>query len=312
MLLEEALALYRALGDRFRIALVLYILARVLFVSQGDLARATELAEQSLTLYEEIGAKACSANPLGLLGEIGLVQGEQTRARKLAEESVAIFKEAGIAWDTTLALIGLARIVASQGDPVTARSLYLESFTLSDDHANWLTATCLEGLGAVLTAQEIGDWPIASTLPEKQRTRWAAQLWGAAEALRQRIGAPMPPILRADYEQGLVAARSALGERAIAAAWAQGRTMTPEQALAAEGQPIPTTPIPPAAYPGGLTAREVDVLRLLARGLTDAQIANHLVISPRTVNNHLTSIYSKIQVSSRVAAARYAMEHHLV
>ena len=54
------------------------------------------------------------------------------------------------------------------------------------------------------------------------------------------------------------------------------------------------------------------MLRLLAHGLTDAQIADQLVISPRTVNNHLTSIYSKIQVSSRSAATRYAMEHQFV
>jgi len=54
------------------------------------------------------------------------------------------------------------------------------------------------------------------------------------------------------------------------------------------------------------------VLRLLAQGLMDAQIAEQLVISPRTVNNHLTSIYSKIQVTSRSAATRFAFEHKLV
>ena len=99
--------------------------------------------------------------------------------------------------------------------------------------------------------------------------------------------------------------------------------MTPELALAAKGQvalpqPLPAAPSatppakPAATYPDGLTAREVEVLRLLAQGLTDTQIAEQLVISPRTVNNHLTSIYSKIQVSSRSAATRYAMEHQLV
>ena len=67
----------------------------------------------------------------------------------------------------------------------------------------------------------------------------------------------------------------------------------------------------PITYPDGLTAREVEVLRLLAQGLTDAQIATHLVIAPRTVNTHLTSIYGKIRVSSRSAATRYAIEHQL-
>jgi DNA-binding NarL/FixJ family response regulator len=56
----------------------------------------------------------------------------------------------------------------------------------------------------------------------------------------------------------------------------------------------------------------LEVLRLVAQGLTDAQIAEELVISPRTVNAHLTSIYSKIQVSSRSAATRYAIDRKLV
>jgi DNA-binding NarL/FixJ family response regulator len=54
------------------------------------------------------------------------------------------------------------------------------------------------------------------------------------------------------------------------------------------------------------------VLHLLAQGLTDAQIAEKLIISPRTVNTHLTAIYGKIQVSSRSAATRYSIEHHLL
>ena len=98
--------------------------------------------------------------------------------------------------------------------------------------------------------------------------------------------------------------------------------MTPEQALTAKApvtlpQPLfarqsSTPPAKPTAtYPDGLTAREVEVLRLLAQGWTDAQIAEELVISPRTVNNHLTSIYQKIQVSSRSAATRYAIDHGL-
>jgi DNA-binding NarL/FixJ family response regulator len=66
-----------------------------------------------------------------------------------------------------------------------------------------------------------------------------------------------------------------------------------------------------AVYPDDLTAHEVEVLRLLAQGWSDAQIAQYLVISPRTVNRHTTSIYSKIGVSSRSAATRYAIEQHL-
>jgi DNA-binding NarL/FixJ family response regulator len=64
--------------------------------------------------------------------------------------------------------------------------------------------------------------------------------------------------------------------------------------------------------PNGLTARELEVLRLLAQGLTSAQIAERLTLSLLTVNTHVRSIYSKLGVTSRSAATRYAMEHHLV
>jgi len=99
--------------------------------------------------------------------------------------------------------------------------------------------------------------------------------------------------------------------------------MSREQILAARGTAevlalIPTEPssAPPARIPptppAGLTTRETDVLRLLAQGLTSAQIAEQLVIGVVTVNFHVRSIYSKLGVSSRSAATRYAIEHRLV
>ncbi len=99
--------------------------------------------------------------------------------------------------------------------------------------------------------------------------------------------------------------------------------MTPEQALATQGPVMlaTTTSAGPASnpsvestitYPAGLTAREIEILRLVVQGLTDAQVAEQLDISPRTVSWHLTSIYSKLGVSSRSAATRYAIEQKLL
>ena len=152
---------------------------------------------------------------------------------------------------------------------------------------------------------------------------WAARLWGAAEALREVLGTPLPPVYRAQYEHSIAAARTQLGDETCSAAMSEGRTMTPDQALAAqESMTVPTlSPAGPSSVPHapksliyqvGLTAREVEVLRLVAQGLSDAQVAAHLVISRRTVNFHLTSIYSKLGVSSRAAATRYAIEQHLL
>jgi DNA-binding CsgD family transcriptional regulator len=74
---------------------------------------------------------------------------------------------------------------------------------------------------------------------------------------------------------------------------------------------LPTVQAAAPALPFGLTTREAEVLRLMAQGLTDAAVAERLFISPRTVSTHLRSVYAKLQVSSRAAATRFALEHGL-
>ena len=104
--------------------------------------------------------------------------------------------------------------------------------------------------------------------------------------------------------------------------------MTPRKALTALESPIVLEPLteqkPPTSpstgspstkapsYPAGLTAREVEVLRLVAQGLSNAEIAEHLIISILTVKAHMRSLYNKLGISSRSAATRYAIEHHLL
>jgi DNA-binding CsgD family transcriptional regulator len=80
------------------------------------------------------------------------------------------------------------------------------------------------------------------------------------------------------------------------------------EALAAR---LAAVPVPPAALPFGLTAREADVLRLLAAGLTDPQIADRLFVSRNTVSTHLRAVYGKLGVNTRAGAARRAAEHGL-
>ncbi|MFL5701739.1 MAG: response regulator transcription factor, partial [Ktedonobacteraceae bacterium] len=222
-------------------------------------------------------------------------------ARSLTVKSVALYKEMGHRYATAESLAALGKVLASSGDYAAAYAHYEESLAISGELGEkWVIAACLVGLGEVVAAQ--------------RQLVWAMQLWGAAEAIRDAIGVPIPPVELADYERSLSAARVHLGERAFAAAWSQGRSMTPQQALAAKGQkPIPTSTrtMTPASYPAGLTAREVEVLRLLAAGMTDLQIAEKLILSPRTVHTHISSIYSKLGVTSRSSATRFALEHRL-
>jgi tetratricopeptide (TPR) repeat protein len=216
--LEQSLALYRSLGDKERLGWVLYLLARLLFLSRRDLAQARNLTEQSLMLLQEIDDPWERAYPLVLLGQLTLQQGAHTQARDLFEESRSSFKEVGDQAGMAEALIGLASVAAMQGDFVAARDLYQEIFPiLQRIQYQELIPSCLESL-ATVTAEQ-GE-PVQ-----------AAHLWGSSEALREAIGTPIPPVYLPGYQQAVAAARSQLGEEDFATAWVQGRRMSPEQAM---------------------------------------------------------------------------------
>ncbi len=309
-LLEETLAMSREVGSKRGIAQTLWRLAWVIFLSQGDIVTARSLIEEGLTLFQEWGDRGGIRSTLDLSGEVAFHEGDVDTARALAEESLALSRAMEADDNSAEALSMLARVTAFQGNHAAARALYEESLAKAREFSDQLNiAFALEGLASVVT--------------EQGEPAWAARLWGTAEALRESLGTPLPPVYRADYERSVAAAHAQLGEKAFAAAWAEARSMTLDEVLAAQGPatiptPTPAEPsfTPPARptpiYPGGLTAREVEVLSLVAQGLTDAKIAEHLVIRPFTVNNHMRSIYGKLGVTNRAAATRYAIEHKLV
>jgi DNA-binding CsgD family transcriptional regulator len=275
---------------------------------QGDYEGARVLLEEYLALAREVQDKAEIAQALHNLGDNARFQGDYPRARAYLEESLSVCQELGDKRLTAMTLNILGLVARWQGDLAQAAALHRESFVLSRELGEKLClAQSLEGLAAVDGIQQS---------PER-----AARLLGAAEAMREVSNAPLPPSDRPDYDRIVRTTRAQLDEAVFALAWTQGRSMTPEQALAspvqetrpqaaAASQPLTPPVKSPPTYPDGLTKREVEVLRLVAQGLTDAQVADALVISRRTVTSYLTTIYSKIGVSSRVAATRYAMEHH--
>jgi DNA-binding CsgD family transcriptional regulator len=201
-----------------------------------------------------------------------------------------------------LILLGITAL--ERGDPERAAPLYEEDVrilqSLKDKPG---TVYGLSGLAGVAALR--GD------------AVRAARLWGSAEALRAAIGYPLSifDLSHPDYEGLLDASCSRLGDATWASALAEGRTMTPEQAIeyALESlSEMPKEAEAPPAYPAGLSAREIEVLKLVARGMTNVQVATELFVSPRTVNARLGSIYHKIGSHSRAQAARFASEHGLL
>jgi DNA-binding CsgD family transcriptional regulator len=197
-------------------------------------------------------------------------------------------------------LASLGLLAARLGD-AAAEGRLLEGLRLSRDLDYKLVIHhCLIGLGAL--AADAG-----------QLTR-GVRLWGAADAMTEAYGTHLTQAGRAvlDYEGRIAATRERVDERIWVVAWAEGRRMTADQAIAYALADEPAPRSPADHYPAGLTDREVDVLRLVAQGLTSANVGRRLFLSSRTVEWHLSSIYTKLDARSRTEAARFAVDHGLV
>ena len=140
-------------------------------------------------------------------------------------------------------------------------------------------------------------------------TERAVRLLGAADAIWAAIKVPLLTRFRERHDQVLTEAHSRLGEGRFAAVWEEGKQV-PLRATVEIVAPARTSAR--VDSPDSLTARELEVLALIAEGRTDAEVAEGLVVSLRTVHAHLRSIYRKLDVHTRSAATRYALEHSLV
>ncbi len=295
--LEQSVAVYWETDDKRGLAYALGFLPVVL-AYQGDFAPADSAAEESVRLFREVGDQWGLAIALTDRGVVAEARADYDLANGFFEESATILRKLGDRWALSLPLRHLGIVASRQGDYVRAEELYKDSLVQCREVGEkWLISLCLEELAGVAGAQ--GAYARA------------ARLWGAEETLRERLGASVRALYRADYEHGVRAAKRELGEKAFAAAWAEGRAMTLEEAVSYALQEVKGR-APAPRYPAGLTDREVEVLRLVARGLTDAQVAEELFLSRRTVNAHLRAIYGKLEVNSRAAATRFAIQHDLI
>lgn len=272
----------------------------------GDATTHLEAAVASARRLDDRALAAVrSGLALSFLGASAYAQGALLLATSRFEEALVHQREIGDHWGMALSLVGLGYAAHDQGDTARAMALFVEgltSLTGLGDHR--MIAVGLDGVAGV--ARSSG------------RQEYAARLFGAAAAMREADGLPLEPAFRSAHERSVAACRAALGDDAFASAWAVGAAL-PQSAALAEAIAIavpPTSTAPPAPVRKptdrlGLTPREFDVLRLLAQGMTDREIAESLSISERTAGNHVQHAMQKIGVDSRTAAAVFAVRHDL-
>jgi non-specific serine/threonine protein kinase len=311
--LEQSLSLVRTSSDTPVLARVLTGLALSL-LDAGDVERATTVCEEGLALHQRVGDLRGAAAAMANLGLIWQARGDERRAAALWDESLSARRRIGDRGGTAHVLTLLGNLAVHQGAYAQATERFRESLALRQQMGDQDgLAPIFEGLAAVSAAQD-------------DLIR-AVQLASAADALRAAIGVPLPPREHAAHSRTLTTLRTRLTVGAFARAWAEGHTLSLEQAIAvAAALPAPkdapargasAADLSPQAvlttsHIDALTPREIEVLRLLTLGLTYAQIADKLVISPRTVDAHVRAIFSKLDVRSRSAATRVALQQRLV
>jgi predicted ATPase/DNA-binding SARP family transcriptional activator len=221
---QESLALFRELEDPRNLSYVLGGLGNLAFLA-GDFDGAVAVQEESLRALRELGDRQGIADTLADLGHAVQRQGHLDRAEELHVEALHRYRELGDQSGVAFALIHLGRLSRLRGDGARAEALLQESAQLSWQLGEkpFLTEA-IEGLAEVAC--------------ERGEAVWCARLLGAADALRETTGIPLPAVLEPDIARCVATARAALGEAGFAAARGEGRALAPEQvvpALAATG-----------------------------------------------------------------------------
>ncbi len=256
-LLEEALALYRTLGDDRGVASVSQMLGSIAR-ERGEYARSEALHEESLSIWRGLGDEVGEARSLNYLAYAAWLQEKHERAKALCEETLGRFRNLGDNEVVVWALISLGCATHYSGDYRGGRTILQESLALSQEVGYTEgVAWSLNQLGIIAHRegegrramdllreslgihQELGDrWRAASVLDAiaeafcvADHPGPAACLFGAAGAVRESISVPVPLCERVDREESISSARAELGDAAFEAAFSEGQTLSPEQAV---------------------------------------------------------------------------------
>jgi DNA-binding CsgD family transcriptional regulator len=262
----------------------------------GNFERAQRLWAEALTMARERRSALGASDALINMGHTELVRGNREHANGLFEEALVLGQEVGNRYIVASGLKSLGIAATLGGDPIRAKALLKESLAIDAKMGSRIDiAEDLEGLAEAATA-----------LGEHLR---AVQLWGAAATLHEAAAVSWTPKERLLHEPLLSAARSRLDVAVWETAFAEGKSMRMEQAIEyalGEKEDAPSAlatlaPERPAtsAQPVSLTRREQEIAVLVARGLTNRQIASKLSISEHTAATHVRRILKKLGLQSR-------------
>ncbi len=271
--------------------------AIVEFMQGGGAARARATTEDVLHQFRALGDRYAESVALTALGNFTQEMGDLEGATGLFQQALAIAQESGDSRSQVLCLGNLAQIAQLAGDLDQGASLYKESLRLAHRlGAQEDILFCLVGMGSLAVA--------------RKQFQLGARFLGAAATLVEVLGAPLQPAELDQFDQDVAVVRGGLSEDAFTKAWTAGRSQPTDEMIA---EILEDAGILGPAEPGrGLSDRQLEVLRLVARGMSDREIAARLFISPATATTHVKHIRAKLDVRSRAAAIAYAIEHGLV
>jgi len=266
-----------------------YLALAVAALAAGDIGAAVHASEN---LWRHCNAIPATA-PLGRVvnAEVALAGADLVAARRWAEEAVTTTT----GFYLSRALDTRARVAIAQGEPEQGER---------DAHGALAIAASMQVYLGISDTLE----SLATLAGDARSHREAARLLGAAHGVRQRIGAVRFRVFDTGYQASVAALRDAMGEQDFESAWAEGVALSTEEAIAyaQRGRGERKRPISGWA---SLTPTERDVVRLVSEGLANNDIAIRLFVSPRTVQTHLTHVYTKLGLTSRVQLVQEAARH---
>lgn len=268
-----------------------YMTIALAALAAGDVERARSAEEASHPFSSpqpEIVAMTRYLN-----AEIALARGDLDEARRCADDAVNGTSHRGA--HAVMALTTRTRLALAEGQLDKA-----EDFA----HQALLRATAVQSYLAVADLLEC----LAAVAGAADSHTEAARLLGGADAIRQQFGIVRFKVHDDEYEKTVALIRETLGEHGFDSAWTEGAALSADEAIAYAQRGRGERKRPSSGW-ASLTPTELDVVRLVSEGLANKEIATRLFISPRTVQAHLTHIYTKVGLTSRVQLAQEAARH---